>query len=145
MTTVYLDNCCFNRPFDNLSHPIVKLEAQTKLLIQAEIAIGRLNLVWSFILEDENNDNPFDDKREQIALWKKIAQVIVTPDPKILVKTKDLEKLDIKTNDAMHIAGAIAGGAEYFITTDKKLLNKSVADITIINPMDFVRRYFNAG
>jgi len=143
VTTVYLDNCCFNRPFDNLLHPIVRLEAQTKLLIQAEIALGRLNLVWSFILEDENSDNPFEDKREQIFLWKKNAKIIVKPELGILAKTKEIEMQGIKTNDAMHIASAIAGGAEYFITTDKKLLNKNVDGITIINPMEFVRRHFH--
>jgi hypothetical protein len=142
---VYLDNCSFNRPFDNLLHPLVRLEAQTKLLIQAEIAVGRLNLVWSFILDKENSDNPFEDKKAQIAHWKKIANVIVKPEPGILARTKELELLGIKTSDAMHIASAIMGGAEYFITTDKKLLNKSVSDITMINPMDFVRRYFDVG
>ena len=29
---VYLDNCCFNRPYDNQLHPLVKLETQAKLL-----------------------------------------------------------------------------------------------------------------
>ena len=27
---VYLDNCCFNRPYDNQLHPLVKLETQAK-------------------------------------------------------------------------------------------------------------------
>jgi hypothetical protein len=29
----------------------------------------------------------------------------------------------------------------FFITTDKKLLNKRVDGITIVNPIDFVGRY----
>jgi len=121
----------------------VRLEAQSKLLIQSEIALGRLNLVWSFILEEENSVNPYEDKKEQIYLWKKIAKITVTPELGILTSTKAIEALGIKTNDAMHIACAISGDAEYFITTDKKLLNKGVENITIINPMDFVRRYFS--
>ena len=42
--------------------------------------------------------------------------------------------------DALHIACAIKVECGYFLTTDKKLLNKETADITIINPLDFVRK-----
>ena len=143
MTAVYLDNCCFNRPFDDQLHPVVHLETQAKLLIQAEVVRGNLNLVWSFILEQENSDNPYDDRKEQIALWENIANTIIAPSPQILTQTKSIEQLGIKTKDAMHIACAIDAGADYFITTDKKVLNKTVQGITIINPMEFVRRHFN--
>jgi predicted nucleic acid-binding protein len=49
--------------------------------------------------------------------------------------------LGIKKKDAVHIACALAADADYFITTDKKVLNKNIADIIIINPIDFLRRY----
>jgi len=143
MTTVYLDNCCFNRPFDDQLHPVVQLETQAKLLIQAEAVQRNLSLVWSFMLEQENNDNPYDDRREQIALWESVANTIVAPTQQILAQTKSIEQLGIKTKDAMHIACALDAGADYFITTDKKVLNKTVQGITIINPMEFVRRHFN--
>jgi len=143
MTVVYLDNCCFNRPFDDQLHPLVRLETEAKILIQSEVAHGKLNLVWSFMLTHENGDNPFKNRREQISLWESMARIVVAPAPEILLQTKTIEALDIKTKDAMHIACAIAAGADYFITTDKKVLNKNVQGITIINPMDFARRHFN--
>ena len=31
---VYLDNCCFNRPFDNQLQPRIRFETQAKLHIQ---------------------------------------------------------------------------------------------------------------
>ncbi len=31
---IYLDNCCYNRPYDDLSQLTVSLEAQAKLFIQ---------------------------------------------------------------------------------------------------------------
>lgn len=34
---IYLDNCCYNRPYDDLSQLIVSLEAQAKLDIQNQI------------------------------------------------------------------------------------------------------------
>ena len=30
---LYLDNCCFNRPYDNQSHLLVRLETEAKLHI----------------------------------------------------------------------------------------------------------------
>ena len=143
MTLVYLDNCCFNRPFDDQLHPVVHLETQAKLLIQSEIVQGNLKLVWSFMLEHENGDNPYDDRKEQISLWENVANIIIAPTPQILAQTKFIEQLGIKTKDAMHIACALAAKADCFITTDKKVLNKAIQCITIINPMEFVRRHFN--
>ena len=143
MTLVYLDNCCFNRPFDNQQHPIVHLETQAKLFIQTEVVHGKLNLVWSFMLEYENSDNPYDDRMEQIALWKNIAHIIIAPAQQILIQTKSIERLGIKTKDAMHIACALFAKADYFITTDKKLINKTIQDIIVLNPVEFVRRHFN--
>jgi len=46
----------------------------------------------------------------------------------------------IKNNDALHISCAIERNCEFFITTDHKLLNKSINAIEIINPIDFVRK-----
>lgn len=34
---IYLENCCFNRPFDDQNQLKIKLEAEAKLHIQAEI------------------------------------------------------------------------------------------------------------
>jgi len=95
------------------------------------------------MLDHENSDNPFKNRREQITLWEGMAKTIIAPTQQVLTRTKELEQLGIKTKDAMHIACAIEAKSDYFITTDKKVLNKSVADVTIINPMEFVWRYFN--
>ncbi len=70
---IYLDNCYFNRPFDDQSFMRVKLEAEAKLFIQEKIIIGKLQLVWSHILEYENMQNPFVERRNAIIEWKKIA------------------------------------------------------------------------
>ncbi len=51
---IYLDNCCYNRPFDDQSQIKINLEAQAKLYIQAKIREGAYDLVWSYILDYEN-------------------------------------------------------------------------------------------
>ena len=50
---VYLDNCCYNRPFDDQSKLVINIESIAKLYIQSMILIGKLELVWSDILEYE--------------------------------------------------------------------------------------------
>ena len=47
---IYLDNCCFNRPFDDQSQIRIRLESEAKLTIQELIQTGELSLVWSYIL-----------------------------------------------------------------------------------------------
>ena len=140
---IYLDICCFNRPFDDQLQPLIKLETEAKLLIQAEVLNGNLDLIWSFIHHYENNDNPFVDRKKQIILWEAKANEVVTFMPEIKSHAESIMKLGIKNKDALHIACAIAAHADYFITTDKKLLNKQVTEISITNPMDFVRRYYS--
>ena len=44
---VYLDNCCYNRPFDDQSQLKVRLETEAKLAIQAMMRTGVLEYVWS--------------------------------------------------------------------------------------------------
>jgi predicted nucleic acid-binding protein len=68
---IYLDNCCFNRPYDDQAYLTIRLESEAK--------------------------------------------------------------------DALHLACAVTANCDYFLTTDKGILNKRVDAVTIINPIDFVR------
>ena len=142
---IYLDNCCFNRPYDNQLQPIIKLETEAKLHIQQEVIEGNLELVWSFILHFENNDNPFADKKRQIGLWEDNAVCAVAYSDDVYAMAMSFSALGIKIKDSLHLACAVAANAEYFITTDKKLLNKAVKEIIIINPIDFLRRLHDEG
>jgi hypothetical protein len=68
---IYLDNCTFNRPFDDQNQLKIKLETEAKLFIQKNILNGNHELIWSYILEYENAQNKFDDKRNAIYDWMK--------------------------------------------------------------------------
>jgi hypothetical protein len=56
---LYLDNCMFNRPYDDQSNIKVLLDAEAKLKIQENIRANNYDLVWSYILDYENVKNPF--------------------------------------------------------------------------------------
>lgn len=46
---VYLDNCCFNRPFDNQDNILIRLETEAKLTVQEKIKSGIFELAWSYV------------------------------------------------------------------------------------------------
>ena len=138
---VYLDNCCFNRPFDDQASLIIQLETEAKLYVQELISQGDLSLTWSFVLDYENSANPFEEVRDKIAHWKTLAVDDCDFSAAIAEKASALMRMGLRHMDASHLACALHLGAEYFLTTDKNILNKQVADVKIINPIDFVRRY----
>lgn len=112
---VYLDNCCFNRPYDNQSQLRIDLEAQAKLQIQKEILQGKHELVWSFILEYENEQNPFDIRKMAIRDWKDVAKQTVTLNETIAVFARKFLEKGIKNKDALHISCAVYAGVMYFL------------------------------
>jgi predicted nucleic acid-binding protein len=141
MIRVYLDNCCYNRPFDDQDNIIVRLEAEAKLHIQELIREKQLDLIWSSVNDYENNDNPSDEKRERIVVWKNLAVEYCRMNDSILQHAVDIGKKGIRAKDALHIASAVYARTDYFITTDKKILNKNISGIVLINPFDFLKEF----
>lgn len=135
---LYLDNCCFNRPFDDQTNLKIQLETQAKLAIQKGIMLKTYKLVWSFILEYENKENPYKMRRETISRWKSIASEIIVSNEEIIIYAEDLQDIGVKPKDALHIACAVFSNCDYFLTTDKKLLNLKLEEIKIYNPIDFI-------
>jgi predicted nucleic acid-binding protein len=138
---VYLDNCCFNRPFDDQSQVRIRLESEAKLHIQQRITQGELELAWSYVLDYENAANPYEERMRAIAGWKRHATSDVKETPGILAKAKALQALGLKSVDALHVACAVAAGCDYFVTTDDLLLQRAprVREIRITDPPTFIR------
>lgn len=138
---VYLDNCMFNRPFDNQVQMRIRLESEAKLYIQDNIKTGDIELIWSYILEIENTQNPHVERRIAIQKWKNISTIKIIENSEILAKANQLIKFSIKPKDALHVASALEGKADYFLTTDDKLLsgiNRSDM-IKVMTPIDFIK------
>lgn len=131
--------CCYNGPFDDQNQIKIHLEAQAKLHVKAKIKEGLYDLVWSYILDYENGKNPYEEKRLAISPWKTIASSSITEETEdILVFAESLASKGIKTYDALHISCAVAAHCEYYLTTDRKLLNTAIPEIKIVSPIDFV-------
>lgn len=95
--------------------------------------------MWSYILDYENGKNPYEEKRFAIAPWKDIAVFSVSEESnEILLFPESLAAKGIKPFDALHISCAVSANCDYFLTTDKKLLNISIPEIKIVSPVVFV-------
>ena len=138
---VYLDNCMFNRPFDNQAQIRIRLESEAKLYIQNKIKSKVIELVWSYILEIENLQNPHDERRVAIQKWKALSTIKIIENSEVLTHANQLLKFGIKPKDALHVASAVEGKADYFLTTDDKLLSgiKKSNMIEILNPVDYIK------
>ena len=104
MLKIYLDNCVFNRPFDDQSQIRIKLETEAKFYIQAQIKQHHVVLVWSYILELENAHNPFAERRRAIAQWQAVAQMDISETATVLQMARSVQGLELKSKDALHIA-----------------------------------------
>jgi predicted nucleic acid-binding protein len=134
---IYLDNCCFNRPYDDQSQVRVRFETQAKLHIQKMVLERKVELAWSYILKYENSRNPFDAKRHAIARWEKISSLFITMSDEIVAEANIISLTGIKTADSLHVSCAIAGNCHYFITVDKRLLAYRDNRIIMCNPIEF--------
>jgi len=137
---LYLDNCCFNRPYDDQSYLSIKMEAEAKIAIQEKIKNNEMDLCWSYILDIENGNNPFIERRVEIEEWKAIAHYDTDESEAILQNMNRLIKLGLKPLDSLHISCALELDCKYFLTVDKGILKKSnlINDIIILSPIDLI-------
>jgi predicted nucleic acid-binding protein len=137
---VYLDNCCFNRPFDDQTLLSTRLETEAKLKIQEKIKAAEIALGWSYILDFENNANPFLERQIEIQRWKKLADSFTNETPEILAQMKQLMTCGLKPIDALHVACAIELKCDYFLTVDKGILKKAakILSISVTSPINLI-------
>jgi len=135
---IYLDNCCYNRPYDDQTQLRIELETKAKLHIQQQIVEKKVLLVSSVIIEYENNDNPYELRKHLISDFLGHASEYVDKSVEVLNIAYELSQKGIKTKDASHLACAIYAKCDYFLTTDDRLLKYRDDRIRTINPVDFI-------
>ena len=139
---IYLDMCCFNRPFDDQSQLLVRLQTEAKLHVQKLMLDGQYKLVWSAVLDLENAANPDVRRRQAIAEWRLRASVDIDMETSVENLAGEIAQKGIKPMDALHVASAITSGADWMLTTDRALLRKMQTDtsIRVAEPVDFIRQ-----
>ncbi|MDF5736945.1 MULTISPECIES: PIN domain-containing protein [unclassified Nostoc] len=71
--------------------------------------------------------------------YLQIATLRVLVDENIRNRAEQLEQLGIKSIDALHVACAEASQSDYFITCDRRLINRCHnLSLIVINPNNFI-------
>lgn len=138
---VYLDMCCYNRPYDDQSQLKVSMETQSKLHIQTLIRENKLQLITSYMLRYECSKNPFEMRRNAIfAFIDKNSYGYVGIEHQMSIETKAAEIMQtgVKFKDACHVASAIWADCDYFISTDRRLLRFVSSEIKMVSPIEFI-------
>jgi predicted nucleic acid-binding protein len=136
---VYLDTSVFNCPFDDQSQVKIFLETQAFLLILTMIETQQIELVSSSVLEYENSRNSQPDRAAAVNLWLNLSQHYQELTPAIRLRAKALEETGIKPVNALHVASAEASGSDYFLTCDKRLINRCHdLALNVMNPTSFI-------
>jgi predicted nucleic acid-binding protein len=139
MPKIYLDTSAYNRPFDDQTQPKIFLESQAVAIILQMIETELFELVSSSVLEYENSRNPYPIKQEAMSRSLKTAQLRQEVNEPIQQRAEQLEHNGLKAIDALHVACAEAVGSDWFITCDKRLINRcSGLTMKVVNPVDFV-------
>ena len=138
---IYLDLCCFNRPYDDQTQLVIRLQTEAKLYVQDAIVRGDVSLAWSAIMDLENEANPDIERKNAIGRWKSLSVIDVDPRQEIEDVAQELVSQGLKPMDALHVASAIFAGATWLLTTDKAVRNKMNEDprLRVVDPVEFIQ------
>lgn len=134
---VYLDNCCYNRPYDDQNYLSISLETQAKLLIKEK----HLELASSFILDYENSCNPYMDRKTAIKnfLNDNVSDYVCSEkSEEVITKAEIVMATGVKMKDSCHIVCAEMMKCDYLLSTDKGMLKYKSDTLKLLNPIEFI-------
>jgi predicted nucleic acid-binding protein len=138
---IYLDTCVLNRPFDDQTNNRVRIETEAISKILDRIREHSIDLAWSSAIDYENGRSPEGERRESVSQWRSFAMVEVSATESVGQNAKRLVEFGFGDVDAIHLASAIVGSADYFVTTDDGILRKRdrVSEIKVLDPIALMR------
>jgi predicted nucleic acid-binding protein len=146
---VYLDTSVYCRPFDDQTQQRIIEEADAFEGIIDRAKAGAVTLLLSDILVYEVSNILTPQKRVEVEKYLTLCKTRIEENEAV----KDLaiiirDRCGIKDRDALHIASAILGKADYFLTCDDDVIKKEEmgcvkhlgSGIIILNPKDFIEK-----
>ncbi len=143
---VYLDNCCYNRVFDDRSNIKNYLEREAILIVMQKAFDNELQIVGSDILKVEMSKIRNEDKRNNVeGLYHALVVNSVKMTYEISQRAVQIrEASNIRNFDSLHLASAEVE-TDVLLTTDMKFLKNSQrvnTKIAVKNPIEFVMEVF---
>lgn len=142
MIKLYLDNCCYSRPFDDIAQEKIRLEVYAINHIFEMYVNGKVIIYRSRAIDYEINNIANANKRRQVEdLYDALGLENIPYKKDIDKRVEELKKYHIHYMDAYHVAYAESKEIDYFITVDKQLINASKKvelKMKVINPIEFI-------
>jgi len=138
---VYFDVCCYSRPFDDLTHVKVRLEAEAVLAILGIAQEKGWVIVSSDVAELEVSNIANTEKRIKVIELCSVSGEVVTATADIAQRADNFQTHGIKALDSFHLALAESAEVDVLISTDDKfvrLANKLSLSMKVINPLEWL-------
>jgi hypothetical protein len=144
---LYLDTCCYNRPFDDQTDDKIHMESESIISIIKLFSKKQIEILGSEIIDYEISKISDIIKQQKVMEISTIVKIKLLIDDKAEERALFLESLGFKAFDALHIAIAEINKLDIFISTDKKIIDLSnrIAEkmlINIRNPLNFIKEYY---
>ena len=140
---IYLDNCCYNRPFDEQTQMKIHLEGEAILAIINKCKQNNDEIIGSAALEFEIDKIANIKKKEKVKyFYNQTITIKVNYKADVLKRVQELsEQTNIRTLDKFHLSFAETSGADVLLTTDdkfEKASSKLNLKLKVINPLKYL-------
>lgn len=137
---VYLDVCCYCRPFDNKTHERVSLEADVVLAILDLCKNGKHTLIGSVVIDEEISYILENERKTAVSNYIALIKEYIPIDSDIITQANVFEQLGMHLFDALHCACARIANAT-FLTTDDHIINvmhkNPQSGLNVFNPVNW--------
>ena len=122
---VYLDTCCYSRPYDDKRQSQIFREISAIETILDYLQIRQWHWITSEVIVFEVNRNPNLTQREDIKKLLRNAHQYVLVGIREELRSEQLESFGFKPLDVLHIACAENANADILLTTDRRMLRRA--------------------
>ena len=103
-----------------------------------------IRLIWSFMHEDETLLCPMPARKYEAFRLATLCKVRLGPETEVYKLARTLQKTaNLSAKDAVHLACAVHGRADFFLTCDDRLLKPAkrlALEVEVLNPVDYIRK-----
>ena len=140
---IYLDNCCYNRPFDDQMLERIRMESEAILAIIGMSKRNYHKIIGSAALDFEIEQIYDFVKKERVRCFyeQTISEKLSYSDDVLDFAQNLSEHTNIKMLDRLHLSFAVNSWADILLTTDDRF-EKAAAKLDIktrvINPFKYL-------
>jgi len=140
---LYLDSCCYNRPYDAQTQEKIHMEGEAVLAIINKSKQAGDEIAGSPALDLEIEQINDIEKKEKVKyFYDQTITAEIKYSTAILKRVRELsEQTSIRTLDGFHLAFAENANVDILLTTDNKFektVSKLNLKLKVINPLKYL-------